>query len=230
MQSKEDTYWSPWSKSTPLRDEEKLIKHGVVSHYRLGDVIFQQGDPCSDSLFYLYAGRVVIHTVGITGEQKTHHILEKGALIGEASFFVQNVHIAAAIARENCTVVKLSKQVLRKLFLEDRDLPFNLMLMLSRKIYQLASQVDDLSYLTIDQRLVRLLLKFAEDFGQDEEEGIMLPESITDEDLGKLVGARRETVSRVLSSLRDAGIVSKVRRKFYVRDLSALRDYLNRNC
>lgn len=228
MQSQE-TYWSPWSCSIGLRNEENLIRRGLMSTYKAGEIIFQQGDPFSGYLFYLHSGRVVIHTIGFSGEEKTHFILEKGSFFGEAAFFVQNIHIAASIAREDSQVVKISQQVLRELFAEDQDLPFYMLLVLARKIQQLASQVDDLAFLAINQRLARLLLKSAEEFGRQEDEGIMLPVSITDEDLGKLIGARRETVSRVMSSLKELGIVAKIKRKIYIKDLQALNDYLRQN-
>lgn len=211
-----------------IGDEQMLVRHGVMSNYRAGETIFSQGDPCG-CLFYLYSGRVDIYTLGINGDEKTHFIQEKGTFFGEAAFFAQNVHIATGVAREESCVIRLDEEALRRLFADDPDLPFSLLRALSGKMHQLASQVDDLSYLAINQRLARLLLKLAEDQGKPEEGGIVLPVNITDEELGKLIGARREAVSRVLSALKDLGIAEKVKRKIYVKDTLALRDYISRD-
>jgi len=61
----------------------------------------------------------------------------------------------------------------------------------------------------VEDRLHRLLLHVADRRGRVSSEGIVLPLPVTQEQLGRLVGARRPTVSLALRSLRERGLVRK---------------------
>jgi CRP-like cAMP-binding protein len=61
----------------------------------------------------------------------------------------------------------------------------------------------------VEDRLHRLLWHLADRRGRVGPEGIVLPLPITQEQLGRLVGARRPTVSLALRSLRERGLVRR---------------------
>jgi CRP-like cAMP-binding protein len=63
----------------------------------------------------------------------------------------------------------------------------------------------------VEDRLHRLLWHFADRRGHVSSQGIMLPLPVTQEQLGRLVGARRPTVSLALRSLRERGLVHRGR-------------------
>jgi CRP/FNR family transcriptional regulator, cyclic AMP receptor protein len=63
----------------------------------------------------------------------------------------------------------------------------------------------------VEDRLHRLLWHLADRRGHVSSQGIMLPLPVTQEQLGRLVGARRPTVSLALRSLRERGLVHRGR-------------------
>ncbi len=63
----------------------------------------------------------------------------------------------------------------------------------------------------VEDRLHRLLWHLADRRGRVSSQGIMLPLPVTQEQLGRLVGARRPTVSLALRSLRERGLVQRGR-------------------
>jgi CRP/FNR family cyclic AMP-dependent transcriptional regulator len=67
--------------------------------------------------------------------------------------------------------------------------------------------------LPVGARVTRAFIRLAERFGQEnaEGEGVMLPLSLTHEDLAALVGSSRVTITRVLGELRNEGVLSGTR-------------------
>jgi CRP/FNR family transcriptional regulator, cyclic AMP receptor protein len=63
----------------------------------------------------------------------------------------------------------------------------------------------------VEDRLHRLLWHLADRRGRVSSQGVVLPLPVTQEQLGRLVGARRPTVSLALRSLRERGLVQRGR-------------------
>ena len=70
-------------------------------------------------------------------------------------------------------------------------------------------------------RLATLVVSMI-DQGEQTPEGVLLP-PVSHEDLGKMIGATRESVSRTLSDWRQHGIISNQGRRILVRKLLVLR-------
>ena len=69
-------------------------------------------------------------------------------------------------------------------------------------------QIESLSWDTVLYRLVRTLLRLANELGEPSDSGIRLAHYIRQEELARLVGARREVVSGLLNRLRASGHIS----------------------
>ena len=220
-------YASPWGPGIKPKNEEVLTGCGIEEHYPPDTYIFRQGDPSRGYLYYLKSGMISVITIGGNGDEKTIYMMEEGSFFGEATFFEGTSHFASALTQKDCTILKLDEPCVRCLVERDSNFSFYLMRVLAQKLRKLSSQVEDLAFLSMHGRLSRLILKFVEDFGIDTEEGIILPLSITDEQLGKLVGARREAITKALGKLREMGLVIKQNRKICVKDIELLRKYVD---
>jgi CRP/FNR family transcriptional regulator, cyclic AMP receptor protein len=76
-------------------------------------------------------------------------------------------------------------------------------------------------------RLTRTLLDLASDLGEPAAHGgIEIRHHITQEELGRLISARREVVSSLLNELRKTGLISYTRRGFIVVRRDALQSLL----
>lgn len=222
----QSNYASPWGPGIKPKNEAVLAECGIEERYQPEQYIFRQGDPGSGYLYYLRSGMINIITISGNGDEKTIYMLEEGSFFGEATFFQGNNHFASALTLKECVILKLDENCVRQLVEGDSDFSFYLMRVLSQKLRKLSSQIEDLSFLSMHGRLSRLLLKFVEDFGIETEEGIVLPLSITDEQLGKLIGARREAITKALGRLRERGLLIKQNRKICVKDIELLREYV----
>ena len=98
-----------------------------------------------------------------------------------------------------------------------------------RLLLRAARQVSRLAVLRgvsqlprVDQRLLALFWLLAERWGRVTGEGIVLPIAVTHETLGRMVGARRPTVSLALKDLAQDGSVARRADGSWLLDRSAL--------
>ena len=83
----------------------------------------------------------------------------------------------------------------------------NLMQALSARIRQINEQAEELATMTVEERLMCQLRKFAEWSGKPTADGLRIAIPLTQTELATLVGTSRESVNRSLSRLRNAGKV-----------------------
>jgi CRP/FNR family cyclic AMP-dependent transcriptional regulator len=89
-------------------------------------------------------------------------------------------------------------------------------------------RVESLSWETVLERLVRALLKLAADFGEEPSaEDTHIGHYIKQDELAKIVGARREVVSGLLNRLRNSGHISYSPRGFIAVNRAALQAYVD---
>jgi len=77
-------------------------------------------------------------------------------------------------------------------------------------------------------RLTRTLLELASDLGETAPRGTQITHHITQEELARMIGARRKVVSGLLNQLRSTGLISYTRRGLIVVNREALEDLLDR--
>jgi CRP-like cAMP-binding protein len=96
----------------------------------------------------------------------------------------------------------------------------------SARLLETYQRLESLSAEPAMGRLARALLDLASDLGQPAAHGIQIRHHITQEELGRLISARREVVSSLLNELRKTGLISYTRRGYIVVDRDALQDLL----
>ncbi len=84
---------------------------------------------------------------------------------------------------------------------------------MSRRLAESEARLEDLAYRSVPARLASVLLRL----GQD---GVV--EGITHEELGDMVGAYRETVTKTLNEFQAAGYLKLSRRKVQILDRDGL--------
>ena len=73
-------------------------------------------------------------------------------------------------------------------------------------------------------RLAHALVKLAEDFGEEDDDGhVEIGLRLTQTDLGQLVGSTRETTSMAFNAFRRDGLVDAKDRVVTILDVEALR-------
>lgn len=92
-----------------ITDENILLQHGAYyEHYPAKEIIFQNGDT-PHFFIQISSGTVELNNYHEDGREFTLNILSKGQNIGESLLFGKQVYPMNAIAKTDCTVLKLAK-------------------------------------------------------------------------------------------------------------------------
>ena len=171
-----------------------------------GQHLYRMGHPAG-SMFLVQAGLIKTSTISPAGEELTLRLYKPGDLLGELCLCGGNRR-EEAVALEASTVSEISVESLRARLRDDPEAALELASVVCGRLTDAYEQIESLSWDTVLYRLVRTLLRLAHELGEPSDAGVRLAHYIRQEELARLVGARREVVSGLLNRLRASGHIS----------------------
>jgi CRP/FNR family cyclic AMP-dependent transcriptional regulator len=192
-------------------------------HLLVGERIYLMGNPAR-SLFLLQSGLVKTSVISPEGQELTHRIYGPGDILGELCL-CGGGRRDEAIALEESTVTELPLTTLLARLRREPEAALELASLMCERLAEAYERVESLSWETVLERLVRALLKLAADFGESTASGSHIGHYIKQDELAKIVGARREVVSGLLNRLRNSGHISYSPRGFIAVNRAALQAY-----
>jgi len=207
----------------PLSEEEIEQLNGQLPDRRLenGEIFYRPQDP-SERLFILQKGKVRIFRTIPDGREFTLAVVESGTVFGEMALTGQRLEGAYAQAMEASQVSTMLKEDLERLVLEKPEVGLRIMQVLSERLRRYETRLEDVTMKDVHARLAGIIMLLVESEGVRSGTGYRIPAHHTHQDLGDMIGANREAVTRAFGVLQDEGVVELRRRLIYVRDLEAL--------
>ncbi len=176
------------------------------------------------TLFIVKAGRVRIFRVSPDGRRLTLAVLGAGALFGDMDLVGQRMGDGFAEAVEPTVLCVMSEGDVRAMLLADPRIAARIVEGLGRRLADVEQRLADTVLKTAPQRVAAALFHLAESVPA---QGGLLARRVeirlTHEQLADLVGTTRETTTKLLGELREAGVVSLRRGGIVVLDRSRLR-------
>ncbi|HEV2175593.1 MAG TPA: Crp/Fnr family transcriptional regulator [Terriglobia bacterium] len=190
--------------------------------YHRGQLLFGEGDPCT-GLFLVAVGRVRIFKLSPAGREQVLAVEGPGSSFAELPVFDGGNYPAAASALEDTEVLFISRKEFQDFCREHPDVALKVIAVVGSRLRRLVGIIEELSFATVRQRLIALLLRLAEAGGTPSKEGIRLELTMSHQDLAGELGTVRELVSRNLSRLQAEGFLEVDGRKIIVKDLAGLK-------
>ncbi len=176
-------------------------------------------------LFIVKAGQVRLYRVSPEGRRLTVAVLGPGALFGEMDLVGQRMGEGFAEAIEPTVLCLMSEQDVRNMLLADPRIATRIITGLGRRLADVEQRLADSVLKSAPQRVAAVLCRLASTapastglFGRRPGEI-----RLTHEQLADLVGTTRETTTKLLGELRDAGLVQLRRGRIVVLDHAELR-------
>ena len=189
--------------------------------YQRGEVIFHQDDP-ADRLHIIVHGRVRISITSEDGREKDIALLQPGECFGEMALLDGSRRSATASAIEPLETVTLFREDFLEFLDQHSEVAAETTSLLTRRLRDVNQMLGDLAFLDVPTRVAKQLLALAETSAGDAEWQGPVEVSVGQEELARLVGASRETVSRVLNSYCRQGILLTSHRRITIKDRQAL--------
>jgi CRP/FNR family transcriptional regulator, cyclic AMP receptor protein len=160
------------------------------------------------------------------GSEKILAIQEGDTFFGESAAFDDQPYFATAIVLEPSEIFHIHRDKLLAVIPKEPGVACMLICALIRKMRLLAFQVEDLSFLDAQKRVVHILLTLAHELGAVKEEGFTIQKRITHDDLAHLTGLSRVTVTNILNYLEKLNIIRKKRCTLTIVDRERLTKLL----
>lgn len=210
-----------------LTEAEMRALAGRVSQKRLhrGELLFAEGDPCG-GLFLVAEGKIRIFKLSASGREQVLAMEGAGSSFAELPVFDGGSYPAAASAWEDSEILFISRKDFQNFCREHPDVALKVIAVVGSRLRRLVGIIEELSFTTVRQRLISLILQLAESEGTRSKEGIQLELKKSHQDFAAELGTVRELVSRNLSRLQAEGFLEVEGRKLVVKDAAGMRNEL----
>ncbi|MEW5952910.1 MAG: Crp/Fnr family transcriptional regulator [Bacillota bacterium] len=207
-------------KPTLLAEYEKEIirQSGSPVMYKKGSIIFRPGD-AADKVYLIEQGWVKIFRLTMEGRQVTvGSIRHPGELMGLAEVLYRGERTCHAGAISEVTLIAVRKDDFHEMLLGEPQLAIKIAKLLAARMREAESSIHELVSRNVPGRLASILLRMAQRCGEPTDNGIRINLNLTHEELAGMIGASRQTVTSLISQLREEKSISVKGRQIRIID------------
>jgi len=198
-----------------------INENKAVQYYKKGQTIFSEGSK-AQGVFCLREGNVKIFKLCNDGREQITRIVFPGEIMGLKAFLSGKSYSVSATTLEDSVACFVKRVDFFQLMLKYPDLTNSLIVMLSSLMEEAETKLVSLTHMPVRQRLAETLLFLDQSF-HDTSPGDPRPFlNISRTDIANIIGSVPETVIRLLSDFKEAGIIETRGRKIFLTDIPRL--------
>lgn len=205
------------------RDLETLSRLAVNRRFSRETTIFWEGRE-AQGFFILLTGQVKLTKSSPEGKEYILRIVNPGETFGEAAVLAEAGYPASAIALEDCKTLYFAKSDFLNLLTSSPTLARNMLATMSRLLFHLTKQLEDLSLKEVSSRLARYIIDQCLETHGRLEEGLSFDLPITKTHLASYLGTISETLSRTLARIKSLGAIVEDRGRITIKDSTLLQN------
>jgi CRP-like cAMP-binding protein len=181
-----------------------------------GEILSFEGEP-SDTLYFVAAGVVKVFKTSADGKEQIFRIIRPGESFNDVPVLSGGVNLVSAAALGPVVLNGMKKKDLEAVIRENLQIALNIIQVLSMRVQELVSLVEDFSFRHVTGRVAKMLLEYSDN-------SIGEGRRLTQQEMAGMIGTAREMVGRSLKSLEDEGAIRIERNRIIVTDSRALRE------
>ena len=203
----------PLFKGLPDDQLDKIASIAVPKTAEKGTAIFSDGEEANG--FYVVAdGTVKIYKLSMEGKEKILRIFGSAEPFGEVPVFAGTKFPANAQAVTKSRLLFFPREAFVRLITDNPSLCLNMLAVLSMRLRQFTSQIENLSLKEVPARLASYLLSLSKE--QESMSAVNLP--ISKGQLAGLLGTIPETLSRILTRMAQQELIVVTGRRIGLLD------------
>lgn len=205
------------------RDLETLARLAVNRRFPRETTIFWEGRE-AQGFFILLSGHVKLAKSSPDGKEYIMRLVNPGETFGEAAVLAEAGYPASAIALEDCQTLYFAKNDFLSLLTSSPTLARNMLATMSRLLFHLTKQLEDLSLKEVLSRLARFVWdRCVETHGRVADD-LSFELNITKTHLAAYLGTISETLSRTLARLKTLGAIAEDKGRITIKDAALLQN------
>jgi CRP-like cAMP-binding protein len=191
--------------------------------YHPGSILFSEGD-APEGLHILDSGRAKMFGSNARGKTFITKIVSAGEMLGLNAVILGKPYLLSAEAMEPSRVSYVLREDFLNFLKKSADASRQVIEQLSANYYDSQRDVRTLNLSSsIREKLARLLVSWVE-AGDHANEQVWLNMDLTHEQIGQMIGASRETVSRTMSALSGMGVIVVKSHVIEIPSMARLRE------
>lgn len=185
-----------------------------------GALLYRTGGDAR-SVFLIRRGLVKTSVVSSHGQELTLRLYKAGDIVGELCLCTRERR-EQAVAMEMSEVVEIPLELLTARLLQNPQAALEFAAAVCQRISEAEQRLLSFAADPVVERLVQTLIALTIELGEPSAEGTRIRHHFAQEELARLVGARREVISGLLNRLREQGLIAYTRRGLIVVDYPRL--------
>ncbi len=210
---------NPWFDALPLAERRAMLAAAEVLHLRPGEMAYRKGDT-GGGFYGVLRGAFKMSTLGEDGREGILSVMEAGNWFGETTLLdgLPRPHDATAI--EACTLLVINAVEFQRL-MQRSAFAHAIAALLCSRVRALYGIVEDAMLRSTRARMARRLLSLARG------DSTMAPQArarvaVSQEALAMMLGVTRQTLSKELKALVQAGVLAAGYGRIDILSLPAL--------
>jgi CRP/FNR family cyclic AMP-dependent transcriptional regulator len=205
-------------------DQLALLARSVGAQtFERDEAIFYQGS-IGSTLYIIVNGQVRVYTSSEAGQEHTVAIFRDNDFFGDMALLDGLPRAATAEAICRTTTLTLHRAAFLHTISASPPIAAAVLEVMAARLRQSNTVAEQLANLSASQRVVRQLLDLATRYGVTDSGITQIDLHLTQDDLASLSGTTRETVNRVLATLRDQGLIHVERARVSVLKMRLLEE------
>ena len=186
-----------------------LVEQVQQTDFPAGMTIFREGEP-SQGLYWLCSGTLKAVKYSTSGKEQILHFVKPGQTFNEVGAFTTLPNPASIVALEDVQVWHIPKEAIRRQIQQDPSFAQLIIDVLSERLRQSVTLIEDLSLRPVINRLSRLIL--------DESDGnkFFRPSWYTQYELSARLGTVEDVVQRSLRKLEVSNLIEVNRQQIQI--------------
>jgi CRP-like cAMP-binding protein len=203
-------------------DFDSLVLGASTVGLDKGEVLFHRGDQAID-FYFLDAGLIELNLIAATGEKKVLEVVSPGRTFAEAIAFMQEKkYPVTAEALADSMLCRIPIRMYVDLVYANPDACMRLLSDVCRHLHARVREIENLTIQNARDRLTSYLLDHVVETNEDEATvRLELPRHV----IASRLSIQPETLSRLLRSMVDEGVLTIEDRVIFVHSMARLRPY-----
>ena len=188
------------------------------------EVLFREGDG-ADGFYAVEAGGLKATRLSHDGNEQLIALFSDGEIIGEMAIFDDFPRSATITALKPTRVIFCSREAFFEFADQNPPIYRHMLGVMAGRLRATNDSLAARDFLALPGQLSQALIRLADGFGREMVSGsVRIEYKLTQSELGAMIGASRENVSRVLNQWKRAGLISRVDGYYHIDKRQKLID------
>ncbi|TFZ39869.1 Crp/Fnr family transcriptional regulator [Soehngenia longivitae] len=201
----------------------KIAEKGNLKSYKKNSIIKIPDKKC---IVIVISGNIKQSIYSMDGEEKILYLLQGGEIFKEMDYFCGGESTLVTKALEDSTISILEEEVIENILLENPNIYRDIIHSITRKFRIVMFQMANMAFSDSLGKVADTLIRLYYQEGQDMDRGKKINEKFTHEEIAKLIGCSRVTVTRALNKFKDENMLEINNGEIIIRDIENLEKFI----